>query len=728
MQNRQQSSEPKSVDDIAAPAEPELLPASDKATNPPWVTRVDHEFALLALLFFCLRLAAVLFFRSGGNVYQGDHDVQFYRSIGELSIAGYYPYLNFWMEYPPIFAWAIVAIYQLSLLLPSWPNNLLWFQVFLSTVLVVFDVGNLILIYRLASILHSRQVALRAAWIYSLLFFPLYVVLSWFDTVALFFLLCTLWLALREQTSSAGVSAALGLMVKVIPVVAVPASFLALRRRSGRLQYVVTFLLASMAIIAPFYFANPTMLVASLRMILGRSSWESIWSFFEGYYNIAIVPLLSARFDPKMAEWSPHPATLPWAAITGTFFVLCLLLYTRPLDWHQPTVAVTAAALTLNLFLIFSKGFSPQFLVYPLALLVVVLPNTWGALYALVLTADDLLEYPFALGFFGDDHRLAWLVVIIRTSLFIWLSVEYTGLLFAYPHGWWAQWRSRFGALVISATVLGVIVSGGLSISHYFMPTRPDDAVPMASYLTAFAGPGQAAVASTRDAFYEMRPRISIPNWMLVQGDDGQWPSSVEDRVATLRQGKARVWVIIDQAGQNSSDVDKVVRSMDAWGSRASDVWFGHYHLLGYLPYRAPASDPSEPRHEDFAGVLALQGFDVSSQELKPGEGLAVILYFDSEASVQKDYKVFIHLVDAQGRIIAQNDRLLSYAGQGSAQWKIGTSDREGYDLLVPGTTACGTYTLLAGLYDPANGQRVKIKAGPSTGVDNVELTKVRVC
>ncbi|MGH7862179.1 MAG: hypothetical protein ACREOS_08045, partial [Candidatus Dormibacteraceae bacterium] len=364
--------------DSIATADRPARPRTDRA-SPGWLARDGHELAILALLFVSLRIAGGLFFGSGGNVFQGDADFQFYRSIGELSLAGHFPDLDYWLEYPPIFPWIVVGIYRLSLLLPAWPNNLLWFQVMLSTLLAVFDVGNLVLVHALAKALHGRRLALRAAWMYALLFFPFFTMLSWFDTIPLFFLLLTIWLALRGRAGSAGVAVGLGLMIKVIPIVAAPAVFLGWPRLSARARFVAAFGLVVSAVIAPFLWLNPTMLLASGRFIASRQSWETIWALIEGYYGTGRVPLLASRFDPGMATWELHPSTLPWSAVTGTFLVLCLLLYTRRLAWDEPRVAVPAVALTLNLFLLFSKGYSPQFLIYPLALLVVILPGWRGA-------------------------------------------------------------------------------------------------------------------------------------------------------------------------------------------------------------------------------------------------------------------------------------------------------------------------------------------------------------
>ncbi|HLZ07883.1 MAG TPA: hypothetical protein VKT80_04795, partial [Chloroflexota bacterium] len=474
---------------------------------------LDREFGLLALLFISLRLAAVLFLRSGGYVYQGDHDFLFYRDVGELSLSGYYPYLDYWMEYPPLAAWAIVGVYRLSLLLPSWPDSLLWFHTFLATFSAIFDVGNLFLVYKIADLLHGRRLGLRAAWIYALLFLPLYALISWLDSMAVFFLLLTTWLALRGRPATAGVAAGLGLLTKLIPAVAVPAGFLGFQQYPRRVRYLAAFLFVVAILAGPLLVANPTMFLASAREIVSRASWETIWALLENYFGPGLVPYLASRFDPSVATWQSHPGAFPKWPITGAFLLSCLLLYTRRLAWHRPQVAIPAIALTVNLLLVFSTGFSPQYLLYPLVFLIVVWPSLRGAAYAVLLTADDLLEWPFAIGYFGSDHQMDWLVILTRTILLIWLCVEYGGLLFGGVAGRWAMLRHRLRWLVVAGATAAVIAGIGLTAHHYFERTHPDDATSIGEYLDWFSVPDQAAIATSRDAFYQIRPRVSLDHW-----------------------------------------------------------------------------------------------------------------------------------------------------------------------------------------------------------------------
>ena len=711
----------------SAVATDQAPPFEPPTPGPTWLGR-DREFAILALLFVSFRLAAVLFLRSGGYVYQGDHDFLFYRDVGELSLSGYYPYLDYWMEYPPLAAWAIVGVYRLSLLLPSWPDSLLWFHTFLATLSAIFDVGNLFLVYRIAEILHGRTVGHRAAWIYALLFLPLYALISWIDSTAVFFLLLTTWLALRGRPAAAGAAAGLGMLTKVIPAVAVPAAFFGFESFPRRLKYVAAFTLVVAIIAGPLLVANPTMFLASAREIVSRASWETIWALLEGYYGPGLVPYLASRFDPSVATWQSHPGSLPKWPMTGAFLIGCLLLYTRRLAWHKPGVAVPAIALTVNLLLIFSTGFSPQYLLYPLVLLIVVWPTARGAAYAVLLTADDLLEWPFAIGYFGSDHGMAWLVILTRTVLLIWLSVEYGGLLFGGPAGRWARLRDRLRWLVVAGASAAVIAGIGLTFHHYFERTHPDDASSVGEYLTAFSAPDQAAIAASRDAFYQIRPRIAVDHWMLAEQDEGQWPKELPARVNDLSNGRSRVWLIVDQALANGAEGDRVAAQLDGWGSRATDTWFGRFHLLGYLSYAAGGPGPRLAAPEVFGGALDLVGYDLTPATLTPGLGLSVTLDFVTRVSVTKDYKIFIHLADAQGTIVVQRDQPLLHAGRSSATWQVGEAVRQGNDLLVPATMPCGDYVVLVGLYDPVTGQRLLITSGRVPGDDKVVLAHLTAC
>ncbi|HXW00792.1 MAG TPA: hypothetical protein VEC93_20420, partial [Anaerolineae bacterium] len=87
------------------------------------VYRRHTDFILLLILFVTFRVLALAAFRPGGLVLDFS-DFYWYRSFAELTHQGYYPYRNLWTTYPPLFPVVMIAIYQLSTLLPPWtfPN------------------------------------------------------------------------------------------------------------------------------------------------------------------------------------------------------------------------------------------------------------------------------------------------------------------------------------------------------------------------------------------------------------------------------------------------------------------------------------------------------------------------------------------------------------------------------------------------------------------------------
>ncbi|MEW5957553.1 MAG: hypothetical protein AB1801_07510, partial [Chloroflexota bacterium] len=99
------------------------------------------DFILLLILFITFRLLALAAFRPGGLVLDFS-DFYWYRNFAELTRQGYYPYDNLWTTYPPLFPVVMIAVYQLSALLPPWEFPNLWFTLLLGGFFLLFEIGN----------------------------------------------------------------------------------------------------------------------------------------------------------------------------------------------------------------------------------------------------------------------------------------------------------------------------------------------------------------------------------------------------------------------------------------------------------------------------------------------------------------------------------------------------------------------------------------------------------
>jgi hypothetical protein len=450
-----------------------------------------HPFVYLLVSFVAFRLMAVLLVKPGGYI-TSLSDFTFYRYLASYASQGFYPAVQYWMEYQPIFPWIPVGVYQLSLLLPNWGDPGFWFNTLLGTFFMLSDTANLILLYRIGKRLHGQEIALRIAWIYGLLFVPLLIMLGWFDVFALTFLLLAIYLMLADRPLASGAVAGLGFLVKLLPIIVVPVAFWRTRTWKRRALLVGVTLLTIAVVALPFYLLNPQLFTLSWTINLKRSSWETVWALLEGFTGYGLAGG-GNRFDPAEAGALQHLSTLPWALISAGFALLYLALWIvartklqgessrqqaasakSQVPNDDPTTnqlatrnsqlatssrrAVAFTALTLNLVTLYLKGYSPQFIVWLLPFVLLLLPNLRGLVYALMLSAVNLVESPL---YFTLLPNQAWLLtgaVLARTALLVLLAVEYgrMALVEAISLRWSRRLAGGSAALLV---ILGLVAT-----------------------------------------------------------------------------------------------------------------------------------------------------------------------------------------------------------------------------------------------------------------------------
>ena len=112
---------------------------------------------------------------------------------------------------------------------------------------------------------------------------------------------------------------------------------------------------------------------------------------------------------------------------------------------------VALAGLGLYVTLLLGRGYSPQFLVYQLPLLLLLWPGWRGAGYALALTVLGLLEWPIAIALVPERHDVIALVVGARTVLWALIGVEMASEVWPSALRRWS--RARTGVLATASAV-----------------------------------------------------------------------------------------------------------------------------------------------------------------------------------------------------------------------------------------------------------------------------------
>ncbi len=122
----------------------------------------------------------------------------------------------------------------------------------------------------------------------------------------------------------------------------------------------------------------------------------------------------------------------------------------------------------------------------------------------------------------------------------------------------------------------------------------------------------------------------------------------------------------------------------------------------------------SHPATANFDGQIELLGYDTARQ---PGK-LAVTLHWRALQPPAKDYAVFVHLLDAQGQILAQHDGQPQNGAYPTSVWDAGEVVADEHVLDLPADLPTGAYRLRVGWYLPGTGDRLPVVGGG----DSVEL------
>jgi hypothetical protein len=78
---------------------------------------------------------------------------------------------------------------------------------------------------------------------------------------------------------------------------------------------------------------------------------------------------------------------------------------------------------------------------------------------------------------------------------------------------------------------------------------------------------------------------------------------------------------------------------------------------------------------------------------------------------LDRDYQVFVHLLDAQGRVAAQDDSAPAGGKRPSSVWDVSEEIQDRHSLALTGLH--GEFSLEVGLYDPPSGERLGVLTLP---------------
>jgi hypothetical protein len=109
-----------------------------------------------------------------------------------------------------------------------------------------------------------------------------------------------------------------------------------------------------------------------------------------------------------------------------------------------------------------------------------------------------------------------------------------------------------------------------------------------------------------------------------------------------------------------------------------------------------------------FGDQIRLLGYDLQRDDGGPQPTIRLTLHWQAIAPVNRTYTVFVHLLDAGGAIVTQDDALPGDPFFPTSTWLPDEIVLDSHLLALPGDAPTGDYTLLAGLYHRPSGERLQ--------------------
>jgi hypothetical protein len=157
-----------------------------------------------------------------------------------------------------------------------------------------------------------------------------------------------------------------------------------------------------MLVYLPLFAENATMTLPSLTAQFGKSSYQTVWALIDGNMTTGNFGSIQSHFDPTQAAvLTGNPAVIPgWLRLAAAAGIgLLVFIRTRRFDDKG---LVAFVGITLLIFFLQAQGWSPQWLVQIIPLVLLAFPTRNGVLSIVMLSLVTFAEYPLLFIRTGD--------------------------------------------------------------------------------------------------------------------------------------------------------------------------------------------------------------------------------------------------------------------------------------------------------------------------------------
>ena len=367
----------------------------------------EFQSAKISFLFLAARLIMVISIPLEGLKSYGDF-WNFYHiaSLGR-------PFLDLWVEFPPLFPVLSRGIY---LMVDGREHSFIYA---LIAIFSIFQAANIYLFQKIATAINTKNEIINRVIVYVFFLVGLFYGWAYFDSLAVFCLLLGLYLITIKNARAAGMVIGVGGLIKWFPLLILPAAWKWLKPKKALISVVIAVVVITL-VWGLLLGLSPEFTKASLLAQGSKGSWETVWALIDGN-------LSTGNFSPNVDRAIASSASIPTGnpPVVPVWLSLLILgglgfLVFRRSNVDSVLQLIGLSGFTLIMFYLWSPGYSPQWTLYLLPLVILCFNNDRSLLLAMVLTLVNLLEWPVLLSR-GWFHYLDE-IVLMRTAVFILLA------------------------------------------------------------------------------------------------------------------------------------------------------------------------------------------------------------------------------------------------------------------------------------------------------------------
>lgn len=324
------------------------------------------------------------------------------------------PFVDYWVEFPPIFPY----LSRLLFLIAHGTEHIYFYLLFM--ILSLLQTVGLYLFVKIYLKINPSNPNPLVVWIYFSILLILPYGWWYFDAIPAFTLLLAIDCFLDGKDISGALAVAVGMLLKVFPVLLLPALWKIHNPHAVMRIYLIV---ASCVIlvIGGFYLVSPSMTSASLLSQWNKGSWETVWALLDGNLKTGNFGPMADRFYPDKAYvTNGNPAVIPSFLSLACFAIIGLFIFLK-IKVRDAWSFVTFLCITWCIFLLWSPGWSPQWILYLLPMILLAMHDREAILTAFILVLDNLLEWPLLLSR-GYNWGL-WMTIPLRTIVITMIAI-----------------------------------------------------------------------------------------------------------------------------------------------------------------------------------------------------------------------------------------------------------------------------------------------------------------